>query len=276
MDPVLALQRLGGAARRELLIAEGATRAAIASALRRGLVDRTYRGVYSLSGTPRYVIDARMYRGQVTCTSWAQHYGLPLLEPPTSSHILVPRDRARRRDDRRPNKLVVVHRSDAAGSELFAEPISALGDLAHCVEPRYLVAVADKAVARGLVTRDELLSLPNATRALREWLALTVDQRSQSFIESLARHALVGAGFDVRSQVNFAGVGDVDFVIGNVVVECDGYEFHSRVEDFANDRRRDQLLVARGYTVLRFTYWDCVFRIDHVIATVAMVAARVN
>ena len=188
----------------------------------------------------------------------------------------MPRDRARRSDDRRPSKQITLHRSDAAGGDLFAEPLAALADLATCVEPRYLVAVADAAVAKGLLSRDDLLTLPHATRGLREWLALTVDQRSQSFIESLMRHALVSAGFDPGVQVHMVGVGDVDFLLGRLVIECDGYEFHHELSDFANDRRRDQILVAQGYAVLRFTYWDCVHRMDHVVETIRQVAARVN
>ena len=276
MNPVLALYELGGAGRRELVLAAGVTKASVAGALRRGLIERKYRGVYSIPGTPEYVIDARMYRGQVTCVSWALHCGLPLLEAPTKSHLLVPRDRGRRHDDRRPSKRVVLHRSQAVASGLYAEPLAALADLASCLEPNYLIAVADSAVAKGLIARDELYNLPHATKRLREWLALSVDQRSQSFIESLTRHALAGEGYDVRPQVHFKGVGDVDFVIGNVIVECDGYEFHHELQDFANDRRRDQLLSAMGFTVLRFTYWDCVYRMDHLLSTVAKVSARVN
>lgn len=276
MHPVSALRALGGAGRRELLLAQGATKASIATALRAGLIDRTYRGVYSLAGTPRYVVDARMYRAQVTCVSWAEHLKLPLLAPPGASHLLVPRDRARRGDDRRPNEGVVLHRSESASRGLFAEPIAALADMATCLEPMHLVAVADAAVAANLVTRDDLRNLPHTTAALREWLTLTVDERSQSFIESLTRTALTIAGFDVRTQVRFAGIGDVDMLIGRLVIECDGYEFHHKPEQFANDRRRDQLLTARGFTVLRFTFYDCVHRMPYVVATVASVAARVN
>lgn len=276
MHPVAALRKLGGAGRSELLLAEGATKSSIASALKAGEISRTYRGVYSLPGTPRYIIDARMYRAEVTCLSWALHLGLPLRDRPTVSHLLVPHDRARRRDDRRPIKSVALHRSNGAGTGLMAEPVAAFANLAECLELRYLVAAADVGVARGLVTRDELTTLPHTSQDLRRCLSLTVDQRSQSFIESLTRHALICAGYDVLSQVNFRGIGDVDFLVGTVVIECDGYEFHSKLEDFCNDRRRDQLLTAMGYTVLRFTYWDCVYRMDYVLSTIATVLARAN
>jgi very-short-patch-repair endonuclease len=68
-------------------------------------------------------------------------------------------------------------------------------------------------------------------------------------------------------------IGDyrVDFVLMdldskvNVVIECDGHDFHERTKEQAmRDRRRDRDLQAKGYLVLRFTgaeiyrnAWQC-------------------
>jgi very-short-patch-repair endonuclease len=42
--------------------------------------------------------------------------------------------------------------------------------------------------------------------------------------------------------------------IGNVVVECDGHDFHERTrEQAAHDKRRDRYMQAAGWRVLRFT-----------------------
>lgn len=38
-----------------------------------------------------------------------------------------------------------------------------------------------------------------------------------------------------------------------LVVECDGYEWHQSKEQFAKDRQRDRILVSAGYEVMRFT-----------------------
>lgn len=40
----------------------------------------------------------------------------------------------------------------------------------------------------------------------------------------------------------------------NLVIEADGRNWHARVEDFEEDRRRDNELATRGVQVLRFTY----------------------
>ena len=38
-----------------------------------------------------------------------------------------------------------------------------------------------------------------------------------------------------------------------LVLEADGRSWHARLEDFDRDRARDNLAVANGYAVLRFT-----------------------
>jgi very-short-patch-repair endonuclease len=66
-------------------------------------------------------------------------------------------------------------------------------------------------------------------------------------------------------QKQIAGVGTVDFAIylpGNsepvMVVECDGHEVHSTVEQSSKDRRRDRTLQRRGVLTFRYTGTDIV------------------
>ena len=49
---------------------------------------------------------------------------------------------------------------------------------------------------------------------------------------------------------------EVDFLWPEqrLVVETDGGQFHSHPRAFENDRRRDQILVAHGYRVIRVTW----------------------
>jgi len=50
-------------------------------------------------------------------------------------------------------------------------------------------------------------------------------------------------------------LGRVDFVIGDgLVIEADGAEFHTDRASFEDDRRRDAILAALGFRVLRFSY----------------------
>jgi very-short-patch-repair endonuclease len=55
-----------------------------------------------------------------------------------------------------------------------------------------------------------------------------------------------------------------------VIVEVDGYQFHGHRSAFERDRRKDQLLTAAGYTVIRFTWHQLCnepLRVAAVIAT---------
>jgi len=116
--------------------------------------------------------------------------------------------------------------------------------------------VVDSALQKRLVTAEEIsrtLRGPGSTAALA---ALErCNARSRSAIETLARLALEDAGLRVDAGVVMEGVGEVDLVVeGFVVVECDGFAYHSGRKEYRQDRRRDRALAARGYVVLRFTW----------------------
>ena len=46
------------------------------------------------------------------------------------------------------------------------------------------------------------------------------------------------------------------YIFPNIIVECDGYRYHSKPVDVENDRRRDIYLRSKGYKILRFTETD--------------------
>jgi very-short-patch-repair endonuclease len=69
----------------------------------------------------------------------------------------------------------------------------------------------------------------------------------------------------------------VDFIIGyqsgsvysEVIVECDGHDFHERTKLQAfRDKRRDRALVAKGYRVLRFTGSEIFNRSEEVVGEI--------
>ena len=63
----------------------------------------------------------------------------------------------------------------------------------------------------------------------------------------------------------------VDFLWRDLglVVETDGYRYHRGSAAFEEDHRRDTWLLARGYDVLRFTYWQVVNEPDEVRTVLA-------
>ncbi len=96
-----------------------------------------------------------------------------------------------------------------------------------------------------------------------------VDLTGESAIEVVARLLLRGAGLDVQPQVMVPGVGRVDFLDeGFLVIEIDGAAFHSDRRAFRRDRRRNNMTVVGGFTLLRFSYEDVMFAPDEILAVV--------
>ena len=85
-----------------------------------------------------------------------------------------------------------------------------------------------------------------------------VDARSGSLPESLLRVALVDAGLPVEPQAHVPGVGRVDFLVDGVIVEVDGFAYHSGRDQYREDRRRDRAAHRLGYVVLRYTFEEVV------------------
>jgi very-short-patch-repair endonuclease len=68
-------------------------------------------------------------------------------------------------------------------------------------------------------------------------------------------------------------VADVAFERERLVVEIDGWAFHSGPDRFQRDRERQNRLVAEGWWVLRFTWRDLTERPDGVVASIARLIA---
>jgi len=75
--------------------------------------------------------------------------------------------------------------------------------------------------------------------------------------------------------VPIAGVGLVDLLVEcRVVVELDGFAYHSGRREYREDRRRDRELLAQGYLVLRFTWEDVMRDPGEVVRAVRAALAR--
>ena len=95
------------------------------------------------------------------------------------------------------------------------------------------------------------------------------DPKAASGIESITRVRIRRKGVRLTTQAHIPGVGHVDMLIGDrLVVEVDGYAFHSEKESFQEDRRRNQVQAAGNYVYMPFTYDDVVSRWPHVEATI--------
>nr|WP_225224943.1 DUF559 domain-containing protein [Cellulomonas sp. JH27-2] len=145
-----------------------------------------------------------------------------------------------------------------------------------CCDPVAALVSIDSGLNKRRTTAARITAaLPSNAPALARIVLSRADGRSQSPLETVARVALVAAGFEVDAGRFITGVGYVDLVVGGrVVVELDGFEFHRSRAQFREDRRRDRALVAEGYLVLRFAAEDVLYRTDELVAAVACACAQ--
>jgi very-short-patch-repair endonuclease len=136
--------------------------------------------------------------------------------------------------------------------------------------------VIDSALNLGFVTETELRQqfegLPRRCRRLLE----RAERRSQSGIETLVRLRLRKLGIHLTVQAKISGVGHVDLLVGDrFVIECDSHTWHWQEDSYAEDHRRDAVLVSKHYIVFRVTYEMVMFEWPWVESVVrGIVAAR--
>lgn len=152
-------------------------------------------------------------------------------------------------------------------------------DLAAVLERPALLAVTDQLLAAGC-TREELARQlerqPTGRGAARAREVLPLgDRRAESVMESWTRWLVHDARLpmpDLQVDVHSDGglfIGRADFLWAGkkVIVEFDG-DHHRERKAFVEDLRRQNGLVAAGWTILRFSSADVLGRADYVIATI--------
>lgn len=206
-----------------------------------------------------------------------------LAETGSAVEVTVPRDRNPRRNG------VCVHRrlldpedTTAEGGIPVTTPARTLLDLATVLSPARLEAAVNQADKLDRIDPESLRAAiaercgESGLPALRRILDPQAFARTDSELERRFLR-LVGEA-DLPKPETQAPVSGfrVDFLWrdSRLVVETDGLRYHRTAADQAKDRRRDQVLAAAGYTVLRFTYAQVVERPSEVAATLAAVVAR--
>lgn len=272
IDQVLRLHH--GCARFKDLTAAGVSREQLRAAVSSQRVVRVHRGCYALPEASRVRQLATVFRGHLTCVTWARNVGLPVERPEPLVHLGVPSSRALGRARERPCHEVLLHRGGDYDAD-FA--IGHLDVSAACTTPIQQLAMVEAALSRGMIVPSELSQLTSGTMRRRQWLRRRVRVGVQSLGETYARIALQEAGLDVVPQVCLPGVGTVDLVVeGRLVVEIDGYTYHSGQAQFANDRERDRSVNLMGLTPVRFTHADAVERLPELVEEVKGVLWRVG
>lgn len=96
--------------------------------------------------------------------------------------------------------------------------------------------------------------------------------------EVLARTGIPGWQWNHPVPLPDGSVAIVDAALPElrIAVEIDGRAYHVDAEAFQRDRTRQNGLVALGWTVLRFTWWDLTHRPDYVVDVVRRAVARAS
>ena len=163
------------------------------------------------------------------------------------------------------------------------DPARTIVDLAGCADPREVEQALARAERRGLAggarVRRVLERHPrrSGSRLLR---ALLHQESGPAFVRSEAEARLLSlvrkAGLDPpATNVVVAGL-EVDFVwrATRLVVEVDGFEFHSSSAAFERDRRRDAALTAAGLRVMRVTWRQLTGEPEAFLARLAQALVR--
>ena len=282
MSLTSVIAELGGLAATHELYARGFTRWTLGRAVASGHIVRVRQGWYCAPTLPLELQRAARVGGPATCVTGARVHGLAVFNDHRPHSAIRQHSSRLRSAHNRRVRLGSMRAADAVAhwnlgtdERVLLDVRSCLVQMAMCQSPERVVAAADSALRLRTITlsewRDATAALPRRLRLLLD----RVDPASESITESLFRFRMERIGLGMRSQVAVAGVGVVDFVIGTrLVIEIDGYAYHSDPDAFEKDRRRDARLSARGYRVLRFSYKQVTSHWSEVKAAVLASIAR--
>jgi very-short-patch-repair endonuclease len=205
---------------------------------------------------------------------------VPVLEAVVPRLALIPR-----RAGMRIRECAVPPQDQEMLGELrILRPLRAAADLLRLLPDPERLVVADAVLRHGVpvdALRSELVR-HRGLRGVRPAHATLgrADARSESPPESRLRHVLLDGGFAVVPQLDVHGgdgrwIARVDLAIPafKIAIEYDGREVHERADVFIHDRRRQNALVAAGWTVLRFSAADLKAPALVVAAVAAAIAA---
>lgn len=282
MDPVAALEGLGGYATRAGLIKAGVTRHAIYRALDSARIVRLRRGTYGLGlpdGTMLLAAASTALGATVSHDSAAALWDLEMVHQP-ATWVTVARDRSRATYPGVSVRRAAVDKTAVRHGLAVTTPLRTVLDCARVLSLADAVVIADSALRKGLVKIDELRSAATAVNgrlaARVRRVAALADPRCGSVLESLLRVLLVEAGVSLdRTQWTirddeglFVAVVDFAWLGARLIVEADGFEFHSERSDYRKDRRRANAYCRLDWRLLRFSWEDIRLDPDYVVEAV--------
>ena len=167
-----------------------------------------------------------------------------------------------------------AHGPAPVGRTTVEEPIlNVLFHAARCLPRSDALALWESAIRKRLADPQILRRVAwRSTRAAE--LARMSEDLSDSGLETRFFDGMRRAGIGVRRQVKVDGR-PIDGQIGeSLLIQVDGFAFHSSASDRRRDIEADARLALRGFTVLRFDYFQVFFRWNYVLETILTAMAQ--
>jgi very-short-patch-repair endonuclease len=275
-------RRQHGVVSRAQLVALGYSAAAIRHRRDEGRLHPKWRGVYAV-GRPELTREGIWMAAALTCNGVvSDSAGAALWQIGRDTgriEVTVPPGRRSHRPG------IIVHRRHVETTTLRGIPVTSLVqtfiDISKTLTDDELEEAINEANKRGLTSPEALRNALDGKRGagrLRRLLDRRAFVLADSALERLFRPLARKAGLPQplsRARVNGFRV-DFYWPALGLVVETDGFGYHSTPAQQATDRRRDQAHTVAGLTPLRFTHAQVAYEPDHVRATLAAVAARLG
>lgn len=208
-------------------------------------------------------------------------WGLQPLPTGAIDVSLAGRD-VRHRGGIRVHRVTSLHEQERARHRnlLLTSPARTLLDLATSLPQRDLARTVEQAELRRLTTHDDLIDFLTSRRMHRGAAALrAATSPSTQLTRSEAERRFLDLIEEARlptpaANTHVAGH-EVDFLwpAERLIVEIDGYAFHSSRAAFERDRLRDADLQALGYRVIRVTWRRLTEEPSAVVAAIAVALA---
>jgi very-short-patch-repair endonuclease len=214
--------------------------------------------------------------------SAAGHYGWSLPTEPGRIHLVVPPRRCPAAFEG-----VALHRWSLARGDLVTvggtrvtEPVRTALDVASLEPLTESLPMLDALLRAETLEREQLEDaitlLPKGRGSVRAGVAVGLANGRRASSPESVFFALVHAArlprpvsqFPIRKDGRLLGIADFAWPLHRLVVEIDGYAYHSDKTAFVRDRRRQNDLVVEGWRVLRFAALDVTSRPEAVIAAV--------
>ncbi len=275
MEPADLIRTSGGVVYGTHLQRLGFSRAALAVAVRAGLIRRVRPGVFATRDADPDLVAAAGHGGSLTCRRALRLHGVWTLGDDEAVHVWLGGAGRTHHTD-----CACVAHFRAGATRVGLAPLpDVLVHVFHCAGEETFFAALESALRLRLVTRAGRDRLRRRLPASARWLVDFARTDADSGLESLLRLRLHRLGIRLDCQVRIDGVGRVDFVIGGwLILEADGKENHEGGSRRHKDLWRDAAASALGYETLRFDYalivhhWELVE--PAVLAAVARLRAR--